>query len=371
MTAQKHQNILARLLLISKTLRQVFGLWLSPIPKGCMILIFQSIARVSMWLDRIFFPSYKKATIDRPIFIIGNPRSGTTVLQRFLYESEEVCSFRVWQMIVPSIFGQKILKPFISWFTRFNPAKHYSNEAHETSLDSVETDEVLFSFRFLDGLFVILFFLAWSKDNYIQDLVESRRKGSIKNKIELEFYRQCLLRNISMNPGKRVLGKPFTFSLRVEDVLEKFPDAKLIYMVRDPLSVIPSGINMLKNVTDGQFGSANLPQHVQERYFNHLYEGEKALYQQFYRSYRNGKIGKENLLVVKFPELMNNFEEVMSNVFDFVGMEISDTYREKIRLQGEKQRSHKSKHTYNLDDFGLSEEQIRKDLAFVYKEFGL
>jgi len=34
------------------------------------------------FLDEIFYPDYKKQKIEKPVFIIGNPRSGTT----FLYD---------------------------------------------------------------------------------------------------------------------------------------------------------------------------------------------------------------------------------------------------------------------------------------------
>ena len=36
---------------------------------------------------------------------------------------------------------------------------------------------------------------------------------------------------------------------------------------------------------------------------------------------------------------------------------------------GEKQRSYKSEHKYDLGKYGLTEEQIRKDCAFLYETF--
>ena len=36
------------------------------------------------WLDDILFPAYKEHVIEKPLFILGNLRSGTTFLHRLL-----------------------------------------------------------------------------------------------------------------------------------------------------------------------------------------------------------------------------------------------------------------------------------------------
>ncbi|MEE8357593.1 MAG: hypothetical protein V3R33_09820 [Anaerolineales bacterium] len=45
-------------------------------------------AEVLIWsgllLDEVYFPSYHEIKIKQPVFIIGNPRGGTTFLQRLL-----------------------------------------------------------------------------------------------------------------------------------------------------------------------------------------------------------------------------------------------------------------------------------------------
>lgn len=363
--------MLGRMLTIYGVVRRVFGRTITPLFTGWLLINFQIYSRVTLWLDNLFFPGYRDQKVDRPIFIMSNPRSGTTVMQRFLESSGVLCSFQVWQMIVPSILGQKLIKPFIPFLARFNPGRHYMKGAHETGLDSVETDEVLLSFRFLDGLFVLLFFLGWDEGDRVKELLASHARGSDKNRRELAYYAQCVKRNLKISGKQRVLGKPFTFVLRTEDVLEQFPDAKMIYMVRDPVSVIPSGMNMLSNATDNMFKTKSLPDDVRQRYFENLYQGEVALYRQFHEAYKSGKIPEENLLIVRFPDLMQNFEKVMEDILEFTGIEVGEEYMEEVRAQAEKQRSYVSGHKYDLADFGITEERIRKDLAFVYEEFDL
>lgn len=359
------------LLRIHRVVSRELGHGLRSIPTGFLILAVQLFARTTMWLDHLLFPGFTSVKVDRPIFIIGNPRSGTTILHRFLNQSGEVCSFKVWQMFVPSITGRKLLAPIVPVFARVNPARHYASEAHETGLDEIETDEALLSFRFLDGLFTFLFFFGWSAGDELGALVEHYAEGSPSNDRDLAYYTGCLQRNLYASKKPRVLGKPFTFVLRMRDVLRAFPDARFIYMVRDPLEVIPSGINMLAKVTDKQFGTSRLPAEVRQRYFENLYRGECALYRSFFDVYKAGDIPAANLMVVRFPDLMRDFEGVMAKIVEFCDLKVSDEFARAIEQQGAKQRSHQSKHRYSLDAFGISEERVRSDLAYVYEEFGL
>ena len=43
--------------------------------------------------------------------------------------------------------------------------------------------------------------------------------------------------------------------------------------------------------------------------------------------------------------------------------------RATIAKRGEKQRKYESEHKYDLEKFGLTEEQIRRDCAFFYDTF--
>ena len=356
---------------IHRVVRKELGHGLRSLPTGLLIIAVQIFARTTLLLDHLFFPRFAKAKIDRPIFIIGNPRSGTTILHRFLHTSGQVCSFRVWQMFVPSITGQRLLRRLIPALGRLNPARHYANEAHEPGLDESETDEALFSFRFLDGLFTFLFFMAWSPDDELDKLIAHYAQGSPANARDLAYYQRCLRRLIYLSKKDRFLGKPFTFALRTRDVLAAFPDARFIYLVRDPLEVIPSGINMVSNVTDKQFDTSALPEEVRRRYFENLYRGECVLYRQFFEAYSKGDIPAQNLMIVRFPDLMRDFEGVMDEVVEFCQLPVTGEFREAIQAQAEKQRRHSSKHRYSLGAFGLTPERVRSDLGFVYERWDL
>ena len=56
-------------------------------------------------LDDIFFPAYKKQLIEKPLFILGNLRSGSTFLHRLLSrDTETFTSLTTWDIyLTPSV----------------------------------------------------------------------------------------------------------------------------------------------------------------------------------------------------------------------------------------------------------------------------
>ena len=361
--------MLKRLLTIYGAINRTFGFTIGPLFTFWLYMGFRTFTTVTLWMDHVFFPSHRQVKIDRPVMIIGTPRSGTTFIHRFLEENFDLASFRVWQMIVPSILGQKILRPLVPKLERFSPTAH-GEDVHKTGLNFVETDDALLSVRFIDGFFLFAWFLAWdSKDH--PELFASLEPGSPETWRDLKFHEKAVRRLIHSTGHSRFLGKPFVFTMRTPSVLKQYPDAKLIYIVRDPVSVIPSGMSLLDQLSDAKFDTKNLSPEVRQRYFDRLYEGELKFYQLFHDAYSSGQLPEENLLVVHFDDMMQRFEEVMEQIVEFADLEMTDEIRAKITARGEKQRAYKSKHKYSPEQFGVTEEKIREDLAFVYETFGM
>ena len=70
-------------LIIGKT----FNYWIAPFFTGILIIALRIIIGVGRFLDSLFYPSLKNK-LKNPIIIVGNPRSGTTFLHRFLIKQK-------------------------------------------------------------------------------------------------------------------------------------------------------------------------------------------------------------------------------------------------------------------------------------------
>ena len=115
-----------------KSLRLAFGAYFTPIITGLLLLLLRLIVQIGMFVDYIFYPVKIKNKIVSPIIIVGNPRSGTTFLHRYLANNKLGSGSQLWQLIYTSVTLQKIIRPVLPLLEYFSPTKHHSTEAHKT-----------------------------------------------------------------------------------------------------------------------------------------------------------------------------------------------------------------------------------------------
>lgn len=356
---------------ISKT----FGLRLRPLGTFLVLQLRQAISAATLGLDRVIYRRYREQPIDRPVFIIGNPRSGTTFLHRLLLGAGDLAAFELWEMLFPAISARKLLGRIVPRLDRLSPARYHPSDVHDTSLRGIETDDVAWFFRTLDGPFAWAYFLAW-QDTYGSEL--SRREFGIDGVTAKErerffrYYEECWRRNLTYKRCNRILAKSSMLTFRLDEVLERYPDCKLVYIIRDPVEVIPSGMSLLAGVLENGYDVWNRTEKEdQERWIENLYQASCDMLESFYKAQSAGLIPDKNLCVVKYSDLIENLEPTIERILDFIEVEPSEAFREEVRAQAERQRSYTSRHKHAPDRFGLSAERIQKDLRFVYEAYGL
>ena len=359
-------SLLKRLITVYFIIGKNFGLWLSPIISGILISILRIINIIFMKFDYILFPKLFKQTIKNPVLIVGNPRSGTTFLHRYLVKHNLGTGTQLWKMLFPSIILQKLIYPLLPLLEKFSPTRYHSSAAHKTSLNSVETDDASMLFRFFDGFFLYGFFIAWHEDDLFQWFDPKIRDTSIR---DFKWYEALWKRNLYTSSQKRVIGKLFSISAKVPNFINHFSDAKLLYMLRDPLSVIPSGLSLVTGVLDKRFGFWDLPKEKRQHYINRLYKALVELQIRFHDDWINNKIDKNKLMIVHFDEMMNDFEGLMKKICKFTNIELTENLKKDIQETANKQRKFQSGHKYDLEKFGITEKQIKKDCEKIYTTF--
>ena len=151
----------------------------------------------------------------------------------------------------------------------------------------METDDAALLFRYLDGFFLYGFFLAWAEKDLFPMF-----DPNIRNTAERDYtwLRGMWLRSMYRNDHHRYVGKLFSASVNMTSLLDFFPDAKILYMVRDPLQVIPSGLSLVTGVLDKRFGFWALPEKKRSFYLRRLYTALVELLLRFQADWINGCI---------------------------------------------------------------------------------
>jgi omega-hydroxy-beta-dihydromenaquinone-9 sulfotransferase len=360
---------------VYRVIGKTFGVWFRPLGAFGLLQLRQAISAITLALDYVFYPSHRKQPIDRPIFIIGNPRSGTTFLHRLLLGAGDMAALELWEMLFPAITARKLLGGIVPRLDKLSPARYHPSDVHDTSLRGIETDDVAWFFRTMDGPFAWAYFLAW-QDTWGSGL--SRREFAIDGVTPREedrffkYYESCWRRNLMLKGANRVLAKTSMLTMRLDAVLRRYPDCKLVYVIRDPVEVIPSGMSLLASVLENGYDVWNrTKEEDQRRWLENLYQASCDMLRYFYEAQSSGKIPEHNLCVVRYEDLINDLEPTMERILDFVEIKPTEAFVEEVREQAARQRGYTSRHEHSPQQFGIAPERIRKDLGFVYDAFGL
>ncbi len=181
--------------------------------------------------DRIYAKSLVDCPVDRPVFVAGLPRAGTTLLLECLNELPEFGTHCYRDM--PFVLTPCFWNSFSSMFKRVGQKK---SRAHG--------DGMLIDFDSPEALEEVVWAAFWRR-NYQSDRIETWSDD--ENEEFSDFFRShirkiVLLRTANPNEG-RYLSKNNLNISRVAYLRRLFPDATIIIPFRDP---IPHAASLLE-----------------------------------------------------------------------------------------------------------------------------
>lgn len=230
------------------------------------------LQHVGFALDMLFFPTYKRVSINRPVFIVSNARSGSTLLQRLVFShSDHFSSISVWEMLFAQSISLRVLMLGLakfdrlvlrglasSLFARLNAGlSGWSAEKalHPFDLTNPDEDEWVMS-SFGASQLLAFFFPILNPSSPImrladfdQSLTKSEKRAiwqAYKDVVRRHLYFDIHFRGRS--PTIRYLSKNPTFTLRLDSLTEEFPDADFVVLVRDPYRAVPSMVSYISTI---------------------------------------------------------------------------------------------------------------------------
>jgi hypothetical protein len=348
---------------------KTFGLGLNFLGWLLLVPLFLFFTHFTLFLDRIFFPQYRQIEVKNPVFIIGNPRSGTSFLHSFLTQTGEFVAFETWQIIFPALTARVLVKPVIDYLIKNNRSTIMPKESgHGLYLNKIEHDEFLFLHK-LDTQFLLLLLAFDDRDHpelcFYDQQPESRRKSSVK------FFKSCLQRQMFYTGKSQVIAHAHFSTCRIKTLLEVFPDAKFIYLVRSPYKTIPSHLSLQYYTLKNLIGIQNISSDKLKKYFERRYDIDIEIYRYFYKLQKKGEISEDNVIISRYDELNLDFDKAIGKIMAFTEINPSKKLRQAIKEQALIQKNYKRKHqVIELKEFGLSMDRIAKDFSFVFEEYG-
>jgi hypothetical protein len=161
---------------------------------------------------------------------------------------------------------------------------------------------------------------------------------------ELEAWKRTLsgfVQQVYFRRRRRVILKNPPHSFRIKALLEIFPQAKFIHIVRDPYVVYPSTIHLRK--------SLYRKHGLQRPTFSGLDEQVLSTYVDLYRKLDEGRklVDPSNFYELRYEDLIADPEGQMRQLYERLGMRNFAQYRPRLR-QYLSEHAHYETNTYEL-----------------------
>jgi hypothetical protein len=324
-------------------------------------------------LDDIFFPGYKTQPIEKPLFIIGNLRSGSTFLHRLLSrDSETFTSLTTWDIyLTPSVVQKKITQWISRLDRRLGGHLHHllyefdrrtlgRYKIHPISFFQPEEDENLL-FHIWDSYWISFLF------PFTDQLPDYRHFDEAlpfpyRQRI-MKFYRSMLQRHLFATGKKYFVAKNPAFSPKIRTLIQFFPDARIIYLARNPLDMLPSTVSWI-NYARRVFTDPK------EKY---LYQDEILEFTQHWYRYPLAYLDAHpspRYLILNYDDLIQRPEYVIRSFYEQFGYPDKPGLDRIVDEAVKETLAFRSDHVYSYAEMGFSREQIVELYADIFERFG-
>jgi omega-hydroxy-beta-dihydromenaquinone-9 sulfotransferase len=324
------------------------------------------------WLDDIFFPGYHQQEIRKPIFIVGNARSGTTLLHRMMaHDEESFTSLATWEILLaPAIIQRKFIWALTAIDRRIGKPMHFlvdrleraipGPNAHKMGLNEPEEDEYLLAHNFST---MILWTIFPVRDELIDLFYFDEQVSPEAQKKSMDFYYACIQRHLYAHGGdKTLLSKNPSFTARIQALRTWFPDARIISTNRNPLEMVPS---LMSWMSAGWHTFCN----PLEKY---LFREEVLRLTHYYYWYPLELLHDapvDRYAIVRYDDLTADPEAVITGIYQQLEIDMSPIYARKLKASSEKARAFQSRHNYSLNEIGISRDEILSHYEDIFEFF--
>lgn len=259
---------------------------------------------------------YKKLLADKPlendpVFILGHWRSGTTFVHNIFAQDKHFGYTTTYQTVFPHMmmFGQPMFKKTMGWLM---PDKRPTDNM-ELAPDLPQEEEFALS-NMMPYTYYDFWFFPERMLEYCDRYLTFEKITPEELKIFKDTFEKLVKISLWNTGGTQYLSKNPPHTGRVKALVELFPNAKFIYLMRNPYTVFESTRNFFSNTIK----PLEL-QHISEE------EMEKNIleaYTRLYDAYNEQKkfIPEGNLFEVKFEDFETDAYETTRKAYELLSI---------------------------------------------------
>lgn len=312
------------------------------------------------WVEELKYDGLvNRTTIDKaPVFIIGHWRSGTTFLHNLMSQDPQMAYVTTYHGIFPhQLLSSKWL--FKNMMERKMPRRRAADNV-ELSPDFPQEEEFAIGNMNPYSFYHFWFFPRHTKEychKYIlgEDMVGARRERWKKD------YLKLVKKAIVNTGGERFVSKNPPHTGRIDMLLELFPDARFIYIYRNPITVFRSTMNFFtKTIPPLEF------QHISDA---EMQDNVLYVYEKMVKRYEETKhlVPKGQLVEIKYEEFEQDPFGHVKQIYEELNIDGFERAEENFSNYIKAQKKFKTnKHTISNETL----ETVEKHWGFAMQLYG-
>ncbi len=281
-----------------------------------------------------------------PVFIIGHWRSGTTFLHNLLSQDEQFGYVTTVQSIFPHSFMTNALYPYLT--DKIMPPTRPMDDMRLYMQSPQEEEMAMVNYG------PHSYYHAWHFPRRIREIYNRMVKlEGLSDKERQNWeraYLALLTKTTLHHGGKRLLLKSPSNTARINALLELFPDARFLFIYRDPLEVYPSTQKLYRNV---------LPVfQLQDYDFQQVKKDIIWIYKDLMQTYLDERtlVPQHQLYEVSYEDMVNHPMEHLAAMYN--RFELGDF--SSVSKQFEQYLNKQQIKSYQKSEYDIPEEEIRE-----------
>jgi hypothetical protein len=329
-------------------------------PQAASITVASVLNSFATAFDRLMFGHRVRSVElkEPPLFVLGHWRSGTTLLHELLILDPRHTYPTTYECFAPNHFlwTEWFVAPLTRWL--LPPTRPMDNVV--TGWDRPQEDEFA-----LANLGVPSPYLVWAFPNHgpVADEYLDLATLSPQDRAEWKRRWQNFVQRVALVRNRRIVLKSPTHTARVRTILEVFPDARFVHIVRDPIVLFASTLRLWNSLSEVQ--GLQTPSAGSNWIEGQVLDTFVRMYERFERDRELVPPGQ--LVDIRYEELIADPLRQMRKIYDQLALGDFGRVEPAVAGYAEKMRDYRTNEYTIAPDVA---ERVRRRWAPYFQRYG-